>query len=270
MWLAAACAGEPLLELPADTWEGAGWFALRAFLPHPVPEPGRDEVAVYVRTPEGTTLHTEVLSDGRVGLVFPPGSEADRVARRDGRVVDVRGDRIAPDGARWHHVYQRLGGELRGVAWPAGDGEAAGRALAKMVGDFAAHRAPSWEARFLEKADCDGCHQIDRPQNRRPGEHGLVNRGTDRQGWFTPAAVLALELPAERYGEVEVPAGATVSCDATPACADGEVARWSTRTPDAAWCGSVRWVRDHLDPSDPAMDSLLNPHPCLIEADTEE
>jgi hypothetical protein len=294
--LLAGCAEPALLTRadPVSAWVREGWVQLVPSSHLPSGEAGRDATEVWVFLPDGAELRTERSADGRVGLVFPPGSAADRVEWRgegvERRVVDVRGTSILDDGARWHHVYQPIRRDphaaLVGVAWPAGDPVASAVALDQLVAEVRPHRPDpdAWERQYRSKHGCDGCHLADRLPNERPGEHGLVNRGTDAQGWFTPSTVLATAVPAEAYGAWH---GDRTDPHATPSCAegreharcdDGTVPTWTLDLPTAlaegsahaaAHCASVAWIADHLAPDDPSRVGLAD-HPCLSQARSPE
>ncbi len=278
VWL-AGCSGPPVLSLddPRSVWAEGGDAVQVVPAGHlPSGEVNRDATEVWVTLPPGGELATEVLAGGRLGLSFPPGTSADRVEwRGDGdarRIVDVRGTTLEADGPRSHHVWVPVrrdpDASLVGVSWPAGDLVAADEALDALVAAVAPHRPEpaAWEQQYRSKHGCDACHTLDRPDNLAAGDHGLVNRGTDGQGWFTPSTVLAPDVPVETYG-------AWRGDDLDPYIVrdDGPVPRvhldvargLAAADPHTlAHCRSVAWVVDHLRAGDPARERLAA-HPCL-------
>ncbi|MEQ1506201.1 MAG: hypothetical protein ABMB14_28470 [Myxococcota bacterium] len=288
--LAGCVAPVVTLDDPRTRWLADGWTRIEAPTHLPSGEVGRDAVEVWVRLPDGEAIRSEALADGRTGLVFPAGTVADRVEwrgeGRERRIVDVRGTRLDDDGARTHHVYQPIvrdpDAPLLGVEWPAGDADATAVALDRFVAAVRPHRpdADGWERLYRSKHACDACHVADRPDNTVPGEHGLVNRGTDVQGWFTPSTLLSDTVPGEAYGAWSgdrTDPHVVPSCPEARAgrtCADGAVPRWrldaaaavAAGSPHAlAHCAAVRWLRDHLAPGDAALadGGALGGHPCL-------
>lgn len=197
--------------------------------PVALPVPTRDaEIQVWMRLPEGA--RTRTASDGRAVLDLPPGTLADRVELRRGRVVDVRGTTLGEDGRRVHHVYKAIPrisrDHLVGASWPADDPAAAREAIDGFMAVLADHGVPRLES-MRAKLDCDGCHVVDRPANRTPREHGLVARGTDGAGFFTPSTLLGDTVPVESYGLRPTDPHLVVSCADQPVaaevqrCADG-------------------------------------------------
>ena len=55
-------------------------------------------------------------------------------------------------------------------------------------------------AAFRSKNACLPCHDPLRRDNETKGQFGLVNRGTNASGFFTPATAFADEVPMEQYG----------------------------------------------------------------------
>lgn len=282
----AGCATPVLstLDGPRTHWRGDGWVEVVAANHLPSGEVGRDAVEVWVQLPPGERIHTETLPDGRLGLVFPVGTVADRVEWRGTgaarRIVDVRGTRVEVDGQRTHHVYQPIARDpdaaLLGVEWPAGDADLAAAALDRYVAAVRPRRPDpdAWERSYRSKHGCDGCHVAGRPDNTFSGEYGLVNRGTDAQGWFTPSTVAAGAVPGEGYGAWNgdrTDPYLTPSCPEArlrPTCDDGAVPVWTLDLRSAiaagdshalAHCASLGWLRDHLDPDDPAFGESIAP-----------
>lgn len=240
-----------------------------------------DQVKIWLRIPAGARL--AVTS---AGLEWPPGTEADRVEYRGSRdaprVVDVRGSSVDAEGRRWDHVYrptsQVLGAPLLGVRWRADDTGAHAEAIDWLM-DSLRHSALAAEVsdpdRWVEgvraKMNCNGCHIPNRPANRSPREFGVVSRGTDSMGWFTPSTILDDEAPLEAYGRWDrnmadpwvhatcaggEPAGFQRGPGLDYQCADGSVPRarldlkgaLQAGDPHAiAVCASRRVLIAHLD-----------------------
>lgn len=208
------------IETPAGHWAREGFVPMVPPVRLPGTSTTLDDVTVWLALPEDGIIHTRVEPDGQVLLEFPPGTRADRVESRgalDKRVVvDVRGTRIAADGAQWMHTYRRAGKgddtSLFGYAWPRDDAGAHDRATQALldelaerppVGQMSADKRQRYLASIERKNECAGCHSYARPANAREGEHGLVNRGTDLSGFFVPQTVLMDSIPLERYGKLD-------------------------------------------------------------------
>jgi len=86
------------------------------------------------------------------------------------------------------------------------------------------------------KNACAQCHAISRRINATQREHGLVNRGTDASGFFTPWTLFADAIPLETYGgndrsetdrwvTIACPSGAepTAAADGRARCPNNEV-----------------------------------------------
>jgi hypothetical protein len=176
-----------------------------------------EQVEVWVSVPAGATVGLAQDERGRLSLEFPPGTRSDRVEwfgrGEERRIVDVRGTRIDDDGSQTFFVYRPTAADpqaaLFGVEWAREDEHAHAAATERMVHRLsqlppAAGMPAARKQRFLDgvraKNRCAGCHTIDRPQNTRANEHGIVDRGTDRSGLFTPRTVLWDEVPIEAYG----------------------------------------------------------------------
>lgn len=261
--LLACTSTDGILErspLAHEAWADGFQVVPPVALPRPT---ANGDVEVWVELP-GAGLHER--SDGARVLHYAPGTRADRVefrtTRTGRRVVDVRGTTLDAAGQRWHHVYQPVSTDpdaaLLGVEWPAGDPELAELAIDRFIAALDAHGRKNLDS-VRAKLDCESCHLRDRPDNQRPGEHGLVARGTDGAGFFTPSTLLADEAPAESYGIHAGPApfttwtcaGVEVPAD-TRRCADGSVARIRVDAAAAALATDARWAavetsREHLD-----------------------
>jgi len=250
---------------PGRRADGAAWWADHGF--HrigppahlPSSSPDHAQVEVWIRVPEDARVGLAQREDGVWVTDWPPGTIADRVEYRgEGdarRVVDVRGTRLDEAGAPVDHLYRPQnrdppGGTLVGYEWPAHDAnarEAATDALVRRTG----------RESLRKKMDCVGCHVPLRPDNRRPKEHGVVSRGTDADGWFTPTTVLRDAVPVETYGRYDpnVPDPlVSATCGAEPAGLAGDGARW--HCPDGVVPLATRDVARGRATSDPATRAL--------------
>jgi hypothetical protein len=206
------------IDTPQTHWAREGFVEMVPPVRLPSSTRDADDVAVWLKIPDGGVIETR-WSDAREGwvLAFPPGTVADRVEQRgsgDRRaVVDVRGTRIGEGGEEWMHTLRRAeagpDASLFGYEWPRSNPDAHAVATEKLLAELA-HRPPgntmseAARTRMLDsvrtKNQCVTCHVYERPDNRFEGEHGLVNRGTDASGFFTPQTVLLEVVPLEPYG----------------------------------------------------------------------
>ena len=205
----------------AAWWADAGFHRVGPPIHLPSAEEDSAQVEVWVRVPDGAPVALVERSDGVSVTDWPVGSEADRVEYRgtgaNRRVVDVRGTRLTADGPL-DHIYRPLdrdtpGTPLVGYEWPAHDAaqrEAATEAMVLRTG----------RESLRKKMHCVRCHTPLRPDNERPKQHGLVDRGTDAAGWFTPTTVLRDRVPVERYGRHDRNIADPL---VTVGCADGRV-----------------------------------------------
>lgn len=261
----------------------------------PSSSPSRDQVEIWVRLPEGGTLALDRDEAGRFTLGFPPGTLADRVEWfGDGdarRIVDIRGTRLEEGGAQTFYVYRPTAPDpqapLFGLEWARED-PAAQRAatdyLMTKVGSLppVVDMPEGRRAEILDgvrgRNQCAGCHGLSRPENEAPRQHGLVDRGTDRSGFFTPRTVLWDEVPLEAYGAhdrswddpaIEVRCADVPVTEPGRRCPDGGIARgrlrWDAPEPDArallaAVCESRSWIAAHVNDEDRAkLASVLGP-----------
>jgi len=210
--------GVTLLSIPdaREYWAKQGFVELVPPVHLPSSSAAKDQVEIWARVPEGGEISGPaevVFGQTPPALLFPPGSVLDRVEYADmnGKrfVVDVRGTRIDDEGKQWFHVYRRGAEGLFGFEWARSDEGAHGRATAALVAKLAKEApakrmAEAQRAKFLGSVEgknaCAACHVLSRDSNLRQGEHGIVNRGTDASGFFTPWTLLAPEIPLERYG----------------------------------------------------------------------
>lgn len=196
------------------------------------PDYWRDFAAMHppIRLPrtrglhDRTTVFVRIVGDGRVdvrdgALVFPPGTEADRVEyrRRGDRftVADVRGTRFTAEGERFHAFRPEraeLHGPLFGFEWRRGDER--GRRLGIEGFERAMHRGAGFShgevghdarerdrsvRRFARLLDCASCHGHARPEARPDEASALPRRGTDGSGMHVFRYVLTNEAPMETY-----------------------------------------------------------------------
>ncbi|MEX1363216.1 MAG: hypothetical protein AB1Z98_08825 [Nannocystaceae bacterium] len=274
------------IEQPAGYHEREGYVRLVPPVHLPSSSPVRDQVEIWVQLPEGATIDVHEDEAGRPTLEFPPGTIADRVefaGMGDERtIVDIRGTRIDDDGSQSFHVYRPTGlgagVPLFGLRWAREDGQAHGAATERLVAKLAAlppvvNMPQARRDRVLDgvrvRNGCAGCHGLDRPDNARPREHGLVDRGTDRSGFFTPRTVLYDEVVLESYGlhdrswadpAVEVRCGDELVVRDDRKCPDGSIPRgrlrWDATEPQAKAhlaevCESRAWLLAHLTPEVP-------------------
>lgn len=261
----------------------------------PSSSPDLDQVEVWVWLPEAAILGLFEDPAGRLTLELPPGTRADRVewhgAGDDRRIVDIRGTRIEPDGAQTFYVYRPTApvtdAPLFGLEWRRDDPDAQRGATEHLVSKLAAlpplvDMAERRRQEILEgvrgRNQCAGCHGLSRPENETPRQHGLVDRGTDRSGFYTPQTVLWDEVPLEAYGSydrswddpaIEVRCAGATATEPGRRCPDGSIARgrlrWDATEPNArAWlasvCESRAWVAAHVSDSDRGvLASALSP-----------
>lgn len=266
----------------------------------PSSSPDRDQVEIWVRLPEGGLLELSEDEAGRPTLEFPAGSAADRVEwHGEGemrRIVDIRGTRLEDGGEQTFYVYRPTAPDPRaslfGLEWRRADPTLQRAATEHLVTKVAAlppvaDMPEPRRAEVLEgvrgRNQCAGCHGLSRPENEHPRQHGLVDRGTDVSGFFTPRTVLWDEVPLEAYGAYDRswndPA-IDVRCansaltrgehDSGRRCPDGSIARgrlrWDASELDAqqllaAVCESRMWIADHMDDEDRAKLAIVL-HPC--------
>lgn len=287
------------MTAPMTFHEREGFTALVPPAHIPSSDPELDQVTVWLKLGDGA-ITTETV-DGRSVLVFPDGTTADRVehaGRGTARfIADIRGTVLTAQGPRFH-VYRPTAAKpdapLFGAEWPADDADAHATAtdyLAEQIGK--SDPVASWEpARrhaevqsFRQKNACLPCHDPARSENTRAGEHGLVNRGTDGSGFFTPYTLFEDDVPLEQYGAhdrsmtdplLDIMCGETViATDGWDrVCPQGAAprARWRW---DKAWaqaptrakqrCTQAEWLFERMDPAARKhvthfFDNCANPH----------
>jgi hypothetical protein len=225
----------------AAHWQRAGFFLLSPALRLPSNAEASDVSQVWIRIPEGARIASRRDAAGaRDVLVFPPGTEADRVETIDGAVADVRGTVLGEAGAERFHVYRRVGDALRGFEWPRDHEDAQrtvdDRLIELVSGSQSTRLAESERLRGINH--CSSCHPHDKPENRVPFERGLPNRATDGTGFYLPASVFEEDVPLETYRPREMNVGdpfVTFHCDTGALerpeglghfrCSDGSVPR---------------------------------------------
>ncbi|MCB9535974.1 MAG: hypothetical protein H6704_06880 [Myxococcales bacterium] len=280
------------VEHPAAYWTANGFVPLAPPVHLPEGLAGRTRTVVWLKLPPDAVVRTARDARGRPSLRFPPGTVADRVEswrpRPDApyRVADVRGTRIAADGAQIFRAMRPerpgVGAALFGFEWRRDDA-AAGEAVVEAVQAALRRGAGSaWPlpparreaaaARYRRLADCGGCHTPDRPDSARARTASGVRRGTDGSGFYVPRTVLADAAPLEAYRPYDPNADdpcVRVRCGVADAsrwarpngavgfrCADGSAPRGTldlacaeraARPHAAAVCASRRVLYDHLD-----------------------
>lgn len=276
--LAAGCGSDPpppgvtdlRLDDPLAHHRGEGYVQLVPPVHLPSSSPERDQVEIWLKLPEGESIDVQLDDAGRPTLEFAPGTWADRVefvGRGDmRRIVDIRGTRLEPDGSQTFYVYRPTAPDPRaplfGVQWARDDGVAHQAATERLVDKLrrlppATSMEPDPQRRFLDgvraRNGCAGCHALARPDNDTPGQHGLVDRGTDRSGFFTPQTVLWDEVVLEAYSAhdrswadpaLEIRCGGQPVRDPEPGarrCPDGSIARGRLR-----WDATEPVARAHL------------------------
>lgn len=214
--------------------DDAGLVELVPPIALPSSHPELAQVSIRAHVPHGGRIGVAPGPDGPV-LVWPPGTRMERLEwigeGSERSLADVRGATIDAQGHVWHHNYRRttLGPRppMLGYAWRSDRPNAHDRAVEALVGELAdlppaSHMKASARVKYLDgirrKDDCMKCHVPHRPANMRPGEHGLVNRGTDGTGFFTPQTVFADAVVLEDYGRFDPNVHAP---HVSFACADG-------------------------------------------------
>ncbi|KIG13442.1 hypothetical protein DB30_08069 [Enhygromyxa salina] len=212
---------------PAQHWAREGFVEMVPPIQLPSSTADATDVVVWLRIPDDGVIQTR-WSEARAGwvLVFPPGTVADRVEQRgsgpDRSVVDVRGTRLGEGDdegdppQEWMHTLRRaasgVNAPLFGYEWPRSDPAAHQRATDLLLEELAtlapaskmsAERRDRYLASIRRKNECASCHTHERPDNAVEGAHGLVNRGTDASGFFTPQTVLMDAVVLESYGGVD-------------------------------------------------------------------
>ena len=273
------------IEDPSGYHQREGYTQIVPSVHLPSSSDDLDQVQVWIRIPPGQTISARRDANGRVQLRFPAGTIADRVefAGQDaGRfVADVRGAEVLASGQQRFHAYRPIarqaGATLIGVQWPAANPQAQAAATDRLIervkdtspaNTLSEDRLTKLIASIRKKNECAPCHVQSRATNTRPGEHGLVNRGTDDSGFFTPSTALADSIALEQYGAFDrsLRDGAIrIECSGQPVeaeqlqhrrCPDGTVAIgvWDPKAAQQidprrfkAVCESRRFVYERLD-----------------------
>ncbi len=272
--------GELRIDAPWDRWTREGFVLLVPSAHAPSSSAAIDQVTIWARMSDDAQISTVEGARGPA-LRFPAGTELDRVeyagegAQR--QVIDVRGTRIDEHGVEHFHVYRKLrpgrDAPMFGFEWRADDPDAhatATEALLAKLTEVPPGLGMDEEKRrrYLDdlraKNQCAPCHEKDRAPNSKQGEHGLVNRGTDASGFFTPLAVLSASVPVERYGAHDpnlTDPHVTITCDdaepimgedGRPRCVDQRVPLATTDLSAGGAraeqvCRSRRYLFDRLD-----------------------
>ena len=202
--VAPSAAPPPLRSLaivhPLEHWTEEHFVEMAPTVRMSIPAGGDAVTRVYLRVPEGGVVS---VRPGTRDLLFPPGTESDRVSYvRGGRFIDdVRGTRWDDRGTEWFHVYlpssAAEGAELDGVEWRRDDRDEEQRATAWLVAWGRKHRSPAdgttmdgdEEDRFRMLNHCQGCHQADKPEATE--DDAMPPWPTDARGMYVPRAVFA-------------------------------------------------------------------------------
>ena len=243
----------------------------------PSSHPRIDQVEVWLKLPAHGKIEATIGPNGEPLLDFPVGTIADRVeyvgVDSERRIADIRGAEILPASKQRFHVYRPKGTSatdpLFGVQWTKGDQaahrKATERLIDKLRGLPPATKMPNEQRRaaffddIRRKNQCLPCHEPKRPNNSVSNEYGLVNRGTDGSGFFTPTTLMRDEIPLESYGrhdlsyldpgvEVRCPSGDKLE---NRTCASGAVpvGRWhpqQNRERLRRVCEARRYLWDHM------------------------
>ncbi len=195
---------------PKSYWKQRGFITLAPTVRLAISAEGRPHVTVRLLLPNESQVTAHALPEqGRMTIVFPPGSEADRVSmkRYSGglTVADVRGSRIDSQGREWFHVYRPTspapGGPLVGYAWLRHDPRQRKQAHESLVEHVRTtprlftKRPPSRDVVdfFSRMNACEDCHFANKPAGTNP-QDWLPLWPTDEIGWYVPLAVMLPEL----------------------------------------------------------------------------
>jgi hypothetical protein len=213
---------------PDTYWASHGFVEMTP----PIRLPSRDgaeRIIVWLRVPDGQRIAVVRRADGAATLSYPTETVSDRVDIRDWRepssVQDVRGTRFE-QGQEYFHVLRPLSpAGLEGLEWPRGDQLATRAATEEMLARLG-EQAPSL---FAMQNDCASCHAHDKAERRRfpsnasvaTAEGAAPNRGTDADGLYTVATVLADSAPLETHRPRDMNEGDPY---VSVACEDGTAA----------------------------------------------
>jgi hypothetical protein len=266
-------------------WRDNGFVEMVPPVRLPSDKSARDRIAVWLKvgTGEGQKINARRLADGRVTLVFPPGTVADRVESMGDAVIDVRGTTLDDGGVERFHVYvaeEEAPSALVGWEWRRGDFDAEASATRALLAQLHKTRRrmkgeppPSEQQHrnsimiYERNNNCGACHAHDKPPTTRGN---AVHRATDASGFFVPLSVLAAELPLERHRPWEMNVGdpfLTLRCESgaprlvergfarSYVCAGAEVPTARLDVPRAlaadderarAMCASRRYLHEHM------------------------
>ena len=196
---------------PLEHWEKERFVEMAPAVRMSVPAGGDAFTRVYLRIPDGAKVTLGAAGPrGSRGLVFPPGTESDRVSYVRGRggagsfIDDVRGTRWDARGTEYFHVYMPSGTgadeDLVGVEWRRDDPDEERRATAWLIDWGRTHRSPS-NGQTMDRHDadrfgslnhCQSCHVADKAE-ATSDDDSMPPWPTDGSGLYTPAAVFARE-----------------------------------------------------------------------------
>jgi hypothetical protein len=195
-----------VIEHPLMHWSRESFVEMAPTVRMSVPTGGEADTRVYLRLPANAPLTIRSAADPN--LVFPPGTESDRVSYvldADGKaswIADVRGTRWDERGAEYFHVYlprdNRGDADLVGVEWRRGDAAEERGATDWLVAWGRTHRSPATGMtmdeddadRFRMLNHCQSCHVADKPESTSMDDD-MPPWPTDARGLYVPQAVFA-------------------------------------------------------------------------------
>ena len=186
------------IEQPLERWARDGFVEMAPTVRSSIATGGANETRVWLRLPEGP-----LVTAPNGALMFPPGTESDRVAYVLGVgekalfIDDVRGTRWDEQGREYFHVYMprdaRAGSGLIGVEWARDDPDEERAATDWLVDWSQGHGSPSGaldEDRFRALNHCQSCHVASKPE-ATSDDDDMPPWPTDGRGLYAPLAVLS-------------------------------------------------------------------------------
>ena len=183
---------------PLERWSRDGFVEMAPIVRSSIATGGGTQTRVWLRLPEGGVV---TAPQGR--LMFPPGTESDRVSYVLGAsgkpvfVDDVRGTRWDAQGREYFHVYmphdERAASGLIGVEWSRADPDEERAATDWLVQWSQAHGSPGGaldEDRFRALNHCQSCHVADKAE-ATSDDDDMPPWPTDGRGLYAPLAVLS-------------------------------------------------------------------------------
>jgi hypothetical protein len=193
---------QTFVEIPNDitAWQRNGFSDIEGLLELPTNSAKNDHIHVWLKIPESQKLSVITLPSGRFSLVYPPGSQADRVESTDDFIDDVRGARVDENGNTLFHDYQPLDSRdktptpkgalptdtlLYGYEWKRTDDnldKLAGAQLSKLYFFPGVSWSPEVELAFQKLNHCGGCHTPNIEPN--PSANPRDDYESDSRGFF--------------------------------------------------------------------------------------